>query len=118
MEVKNCEACKNLFSSVRGESVCEACNPPVIAPVEGERLLSQINESRTAHVFTEWVKPIFDEEARELIESMKTNFRSGKYTELLLASHVAQLCVLDNLKARIASLAAKGDAAAKELGGK
>lgn len=83
--------------------------------MDNEDKLSQINEGRTAHMFFSWAAPIFDDVEKSLIASMKSNFRLGTYSELLLACHTAQLCALDDLKTRIKGLAVRGDSAAHQM---
>lgn len=78
-------------------------------------LLSHVNEGRTASIMLQWMDPLFAEVEQELVASLKSNFRAGTYTELLLACHVAQLCSIEDLKTKIRSLAHRGDSAAHEL---
>lgn len=83
--------------------------------MEKEDLLSQIHESRMASVVMGWLDPVFDNVEENLLNSLKSNFRSGTYTELLLACHVAQLVALEDLKTKIKGIAVRGDYAQKEL---
>jgi len=78
-------------------------------------LISQLNDGRTANVLLEWMGPIFEEVEKSTVNSLKSNFRNGSYTELVLACHVAQLCAIEDLKTRIKGIAARGDYAAKRL---
>jgi hypothetical protein len=78
-------------------------------------LLSQLNDGRTANVLLQWMDPIFKDVERDLLNSLKSNFRQGTYSELLLACHVAQLCSLEDLQTRIKGIAARGDSAATKI---
>lgn len=80
-----------------------------------EDILSHINEGRTAHTVLAWMDPVFKEVEKNLMDSLKSSFRCGKYTELLLACHVAQLCALEDLRVKIKSIAVRGDSAASDI---
>jgi hypothetical protein len=78
-------------------------------------LLSQLNDGRTANVLLQWMDPIFKDVESNLLNSLKSNFRAGTYTELVLACHVAQLCSLEDLRTTIKGIAARGDTAANKI---
>lgn len=83
--------------------------------MDKEELVSKMNDGRTASVLLNWMDPVFKEVSESLLASLKSNFRNGTYSELLLACHVAQLCALDDLKNKISSVAKGGEFAAEEL---
>lgn len=85
--------------------------------MDKETLLSQMNNGRQASLLRNWMDPIFAKVEDELIKSLKSSFMAGKYTELVLACHTAQLCALDQLRDRIRNIEMTGVAAARELQG-
>lgn len=78
-------------------------------------LISKVNDGRTASVLLGWMDQHFKDIERDLLASLKSNFRAGTYTELVLACHVAQLCSIEDLKEKIKAVANGGDSAAKEM---
>lgn len=83
--------------------------------MDNETLLGQINQARTASAVMGFLVPVFGEVEQNLLDSLKSNFRAGTYSELLLACHVAQLCAIDDLKTKIKGLIVRGDGAMEQL---
>jgi hypothetical protein len=80
-----------------------------------EELLSQMNEGRTAQVTLQWMRPLFENQEKQTIESVKALFRAGKHTELVLACHVARLCAIEDLKTELEGLSRRAQSAADKL---
>ena len=80
-----------------------------------ENRISALQDGRTASIFLAWAAPIFDQVEKDLLSSLKMQFRLGPHTELVLACHVAQMTALDDLKSKIKSIALRGEMAGAEL---
>lgn len=63
-----------------------------------EKLISQINDGRQAQVCLNWLEPILAGLEKNNIEALKIAYRSGKYTETILASGISSLCSLQHLR--------------------
>lgn len=81
-----------------------------------DELLSQVNEGRTAAVCLQWMAPIFDECEKSIIANLKNSYRTGQTSEMHLASGVASLCTIEDLKSKLSSLSQRGEGAHKKLG--
>lgn len=80
-----------------------------------EKTLSEVNEGRHAVLCAQWMSPIFAASEAAIIANLKNAYRSGEYTESVLASGVAGLCVLEDLKQRVHSIARRGESASKRM---
>lgn len=80
-----------------------------------EQIMTQINEGSTANVCLQWMEPIFEQVSNTIVENLKHKVRNGESSELLLASGVASLIAIDDLKAKLQSIARNGNAVRKRL---
>lgn len=79
--------------------------------MDNDKLL-KISDGRTAAAVFEWLNPLFKEIESGILGSLKSNFRAGTYTELVLACHVAQLCALEDIQNKIKSVSNEGESVA------
>lgn len=77
--------------------------------------MGELNDGRTASILLNWLRPILEQVEIDILNSMKFAFRQGKWTESLLASHIAQLTAIDDLKTKIKGIAVRGERASEEL---
>lgn len=74
-----------------------------------EELFSKIESGKTAGAILNFVEPILAGFEFDLVTSLKTSFRTGNYTELVLACHTAQLCAIDDLRQKLTSMQRTGE---------
>lgn len=80
-----------------------------------DELLSQVNEGRTASVCMQWMEPLFVDLEKTVIQNLKSAYRTGKYSEVVLASGVAALCTLEDLRSKLSSMSKRGEGAFKKI---
>lgn len=80
-----------------------------------EELLGQVNVGRSASVALQFLMPLFSEIEKELTTSMKVMFKNGKQTEMTMACHTAQLCLLDELREKLKSLDRVGQTSFEQI---
>ncbi len=83
--------------------------------MNNEELMSKINEGRHAAVCLQWMGPLFETCEKNIIANLKNSYRMGKYTEVVLASGIASLCTLEDLKSMLTSLSKTGESAYKQV---
>ena len=66
-------------------------------------------------VCLQWMDPIFSSREVQVLNSLKSIFRVGKYTEQVLACHIAQLVAIEDIRNQMKSIAAAGDNAASQI---
>lgn len=79
-----------------------------------EEQLSHINEGRAASVTLQWIEPLFQKMEKGRIDTLKSCFRSGNYTELVLACHIAQLCAIDDMRENLKGLSRRAESVSQE----
>lgn len=82
-----------------------------------EELVSKMNQGHQAQVCLNWLEPVFEECEKAVIANLKHSYRGGKHSEVILASGVASLCTLEDLKSKLSSLVRQGEGAHKALEG-
>lgn len=83
--------------------------------MDNNNRILEVSDGRTASMYLAWAAPLFDQVEKDLLNSLKSNFRAGSYSELLLACHVAQLCAIDDIKTKMKGIAIRGESAAVDM---
>lgn len=85
------------------------------AHVNHEELLSKVSSGTQAQVCLGWMEPIFDKCEKAIIANLKGSYRGGKYDESILASGVASLCTIEDLKSMLSGMVRTGEGAHKKI---
>lgn len=80
-----------------------------------EELLGQVNRGRGASVALGFLEPVFNKMEKDLTDSMKMLFKSGKQTEMTMACHTAQLVLLDDLRNQLKTLDRVGQTSFEQI---
>lgn len=80
-----------------------------------EEIISQIGAGATAGALLDALEPTIKVLERDAVSRLKSLYRSGNYTEVQLASLVAELCAIDNLVDNLRGKANAGGSARQRL---
>lgn len=81
--------------------------------MDKETLLAKVHDARTIGTCLQWMEPLFQKQDKTILESLKSLFRRGDYSEQVLACHIAQMCAIEDLRNLMRSITNAGDEASK-----
>jgi hypothetical protein len=83
--------------------------------MDKESLLTKVHDAHQMSVCAQWMEPLFQQQETQVLAKLKALFRTGNYTEQILACHIAQLTAVEDLRNLMRGISRAGDAAAEEI---
>lgn len=82
---------------------------------DSEKFITQINDGRQAQVCLNWLEPLLLDLEKNNVAQLKNAYRTGKYSEVVLASGIASLCTLEDLRHKLQAKIRAAEGAQKNI---